>query len=73
MFAGPKVPAFVVVVKVMLPEFVVVKTDILVRSVEKQTPNQNHPIPIPIPSQTCVLNTIKMILVMSQKDMVNVK
>ena len=73
MFAGPKIPAFVVVVKVMLPEFVVVKTDGKEMNVEikNQTPNQNHP--IPIPSQTCVLNTIKMILVMSQKDMVNVK
>jgi hypothetical protein len=71
MFAGTKVPAFVVVVEVMLPKFVAVKMDGKEMNVEikNQNPNQNHP----IPSQTCVMNTIKMILVMSQKDMVNVK
>jgi hypothetical protein len=73
MFAGTKVPAFVVVVEVMLPKFVAVKMDGKEMNVEikNTTPNQNHP--LPIPSQTCVLNTIKMILVTSQKGMVNVK
>jgi hypothetical protein len=70
MFVGLKVLAFVVVVKATLPEFVVVKTDGKEMNVEiKNHPlNQHHH-----QSQTCALNTIKMILVTSQKGMVNVK
>ena len=72
-FVGMKVLVFVVVAQVTPPKFVVVKTVGKEMNVEIKNQTLNQTLPPPTPSQTCALNTIKMILVTSQKDMVNVK
>ena len=65
-----KVLVFVVVAQVTPPKFVVVKTVGKEMNVEiKTNPKPDPPDPVP----DCAPNTIKMILVTSQKDMVNVK